>query len=113
MQDENPGRMEVKIYELAAFYQGVVENDTKGTLTRLNRNIEFSTCVDSSGRNALMYALYAGANGVVKVFLNNNLIPPMAEDASGFTSYDWAVLADNQIGQRLVERWVEHDNNRF
>jgi ankyrin repeat protein len=113
MQDNDPRRVEVKIYELAAFYKGVVENDTKGTLNRLNKNLEFATCVDSGGRNALMYALYAGANGVVKVFLNNNLIPPMAEDASGFTSYDWAVLADNQIGQRLVERWVEHDNNRF
>ncbi len=113
MKDENPRRIEVKIHELAAFYKAVVENDTKGTLTMLNKNMEFVTCVDSRGRNALMYALYAGANGVVKVFLNNNLIPPMAVDSDGLTAYDWAVLADNQIGQRLVERWVEHDNNRF
>ena len=113
MKDKNPGRMEVKIYKLAAFYKGVVENDTKGTLSKLNKNIEFVTCVDSGGRNALMYALYAGANGVVAVFLNNNLIPPMAEDSSGFTAYDWAVLAGNQGGQRLVERWIEQDNLGF
>ena len=106
MQDENPGRMEVKIYELAAFYKGVVENDTRGTLARLNKNIEFATCVDKRGRNALMYALYSGANGVVKVLLNNNLIPPMAVDSDDMTAYDWAILAGNTVGQRLIDRSV-------
>ena len=106
-------RMEVKIYELAAFYKGIVEDDTKGTLDRLNKNIEFVTCVDKGGRNALMYALYANANKVVRVLLNNNLIPPVAKDTNGLTAYDWAILADNKVGQRLVERWVEQDDLGF
>jgi len=113
MQDENSGRIEVNIYELAAFYKGIVENDTKGTLERLNKNIEFATCVDKKGRNALMYALYAGSNGVVKVLLNNNLIPPMAIDLDDMTAYDWAILAGNKIGQQLVERWIEQDDLGF
>ena len=113
MQDDNPGRIEVNIYELAEFYKGVVENDTKGTLIRLNKNIEFATCVDKRGRNALMYALYTGSNGVVKVLLNNNLIPPMAVDADDMTAYDWAILAGNTTGQRLVERWIEQDDLGF
>jgi ankyrin repeat protein len=113
MQDDNPGRIEVKIYELAAFYKGIIEDDTKGTLEKLNKNIEFATCVDKKGRNALMYALYAGANGVVKVLLNNNLIPPMAVDSDNMTAYDWAILGGNIPGQRLVERWIEQDDLGF
>jgi len=113
MQDDNPGRIEVNIYELAAFYRGIAEDDTKGTLERLNKHLEFATCVDNRGRNALMYALYAGSNGVVKALLNNNLIPPMAVDLDNMTAYDWAILADNKVGQRLVERWVEQDDLGF
>ena len=107
--DEGSGRMEVKILELAAFYKGVVENNVPSTVSKLNTNIEFSTCVDNRGRNALMYALYAGANDIVKIFLQNNLIPPIAEDLDGFTSYDWSVLGDNIIGCRMIENWLANN----
>ena len=108
-ENEDSGRMQVKILELAAFYKGVVENDVSGTIATLNKNIQFSTCVDKYGRNALMYALFAGANDVAKLFLGNNLIPPSAQDADGFTALDWAVWGDNGVGCRLVEHWM--DNN--
>ena len=109
MNENEDNRMQVKILELAAFYKGVVENNISSTMSALNKHIEFSTCVDKQGRNALMYALFAGANHVVKLFLENNLIPPMAEDNSGFTAFDWAVLGNNAVGCRLVEHWTTNN----
>jgi len=116
MMDENSGRIEVKIFELAAFYKGLLEDDVVGTINKLNKNIEFATCVDKRGRNALMYALYAHANEVAKALLGNNIIPPGAEDLDGFTSYDWAVLGNNALGCRIVEHWwrnMEEEDRGF
>tara|TARA_Y100000310_G_scaffold261924_2_gene271465 strand:+ start:2519 stop:2902 length:384 start_codon:yes stop_codon:yes gene_type:complete len=109
--DEYPGedreRIEVNVYELAELVKGIVEGNAVVVLKMLNDNVGLSACADATGRTLLMYAAYAGSNNIVKMFLDNELIPPGVEDLSGFTAFDWATLGGNLQGAQMIHRWIE------
>tara|TARA_Y100000034_G_scaffold136265_1_gene211884 strand:+ start:2412 stop:2813 length:402 start_codon:yes stop_codon:yes gene_type:complete len=108
-ESENGGKMEVNVYILANLVKGVVEDQVGVVAKILDSDIRMLTCADSTGRTLMMYAAYARANRVLRLILDNNIIPPDVEDFNELTAFDWAVLGNNSRGARMIQRWIKNN----
>tara|TARA_Y100000310_G_scaffold323862_1_gene384889 strand:- start:1253 stop:1633 length:381 start_codon:yes stop_codon:yes gene_type:complete len=107
---DDDGRIEVNIEELATLVKAIMDRNVKITTQLLENNISLTACADATNRTLLMYAAYSGANPIVKLFLDHNLIPPTVEDDNGLTAFDWAVLGGNPVASRMISRWLQNNN---